>query len=394
MSGPFKADGLQIEPGSGQTLTILRDVPTGSLRFVDTVVPSGVNLSDLANFSTITGVLVVGRAGTGAKYTTLQSALNAVSPTSSASAPTVILVMPGVYTENLLVEKDGVSVVALGAVSVVASAASATVTVQESVATVPQSILFHGIRFVNANDGIECALVTGGAASTVGLAGIVFRQCEFAATGVGGYTVRANAVNNVTLLDCISDESAVTASLRVSQCAKATVSGGTHRLMQMDYSTVGVIPSVSGSTYLIDSCRSVGTLLSTLTGAGSLTIQNCVMGNITQNGNRTGLVQFSTVGNVTAGGTTALVIRQSKRGTVAGSGTIDETITSGTVDFVGSLSEAVAFTVPRSNATYTVVLDPGVVAFAGVTGKSSAGFTIEFGSIQTTTVSWSILASA
>ena len=62
----YQIDQLQVEPGSGQTLTISRDAPTGSLNFVDAVVTGGINLSDLAGLASIGSVFVVGSAGAGA----------------------------------------------------------------------------------------------------------------------------------------------------------------------------------------------------------------------------------------------------------------------------------------------------------------------------------------
>ena len=105
----FQVDGLRIEPGSGQTLTITRDAATGSLRFTDAVVTGGINLSSLAGLGTIAGVLVVGASGTGAQYTTVQSAIDAVPASASLSDPYVVLVMPGVYSENLVIEKAGMT---------------------------------------------------------------------------------------------------------------------------------------------------------------------------------------------------------------------------------------------------------------------------------------------
>ena len=91
----IQADGVRIEPGSGQTLTITRDSTTGSLRFVDAVITGGINLKDMAGLSTIAGVLIVGKSGSGAGYTTVQSAITAVPGTPALPTPTWCWSCPG-----------------------------------------------------------------------------------------------------------------------------------------------------------------------------------------------------------------------------------------------------------------------------------------------------------
>jgi hypothetical protein len=388
---PFQVDVLQVEPGSGQTLKITRDAPTGSLRFWDVLIPLGINLSDLASLNAITGVLVVGRAGSGAKYLTIQSAINAIPSTASVTNPYMILVFPGIYLENLVIDKDGVSIVAVGLASIVAVSSTPTVTIKAGLLTTPLTALFQGIKIQTSFVGLECVLVQGGPGSAVANGGVIFKDCNFAALGAGGYTVRADTVNSVTLYGCRTDESVPSATQKVTQCASYLVSGGTVPPTQMDYDTVLPPPATAGSTYSIENGRTVGAVLSTLSNAGSLRILDCLLvGNVTLNGNRTGLIQSSTVGNLSIGGTSAMTLVSSKRGTVAGTGTLEESGVSGSTSFVASLSEAVVFAVPRPNANYAVMLDTGVSAASAVTLKTAAGFTITFGAIQTTTVYWTV----
>lgn len=392
--GPFQVDGLKVEPGSGQTLTITRDPATGSLRFQDAIITTGVNLADLAGINAITGVLVVGRAGSGAKYLTLQSALNAIPTTSSATNPYMILVFPGIYLENITIEKDGVAIVGLGQASLVGVSATPTITIKAGVVTTPLTTLIQGMKIQTSFAGLECALVQGGPGSAVASGGVTFRDCNFAALGAGGYTVRSDTVNSVALYGCRMDESVGSAIQKVSQCASYLVSGGTVAPTQMDYDTGLPPPATAGSAYTIESARSVGPVLSTLQNAGSLKVLGCLsVGNVTLNGNRTGLIQASTVGNLSIGGTSAMTLVSSKRGTAVGTGTLDETGVTGSVAFAASASEAVTFAVPRPNANYSVVLDPGVAALATVTGKTASGFTITFGAIQTTTVYWTVFGA-
>jgi len=388
---PFQVDVLQVEPGSGQTLKITRDAPTGSLRFWDAMIPLGINLSDIASLNAITGVLVVGRAGSGAKYLTIQSAINAIPSTASVTNPYMILCFPGIYLENLVIDKDGVSIVAVGPASIVAVSATPTVTIKAGLLTTPLVALFQGIKIQTSFIGLECVLVQGGPGSAVANGGIVFKDCNFAALGAGGYTVRADTVNSVALYGCRTDESVPSATQKVTQCASYLVSGGTVPPTQMDYDTGLPPPLTAGSAYSVEGGRTVGVLSSTLVNAGSLKILGCLsVGNVTLNGNRTGLIQSSTVGNLSIGGTSAMTLVSSKRGTVAGTGTLEESGVTGSTSFVASLSEVVVFSVPRPNANYAVLLDTGVAAASAVILKTAAGFTIAFGAIQTTTVYWTI----
>ncbi len=389
----FQVDGLRVEPGSGQTLTITRDSATGSLRFVDAVVTGGINLSSLAGLGTISGVLVVGASGTGAQYTTLQSAIDAVPASASLTNPYVVLVMPGVYSENVVIEKAGITVQGIGRAVIQAAAVSGTITVQEAVASVPTSLTLRNLVLVNANNGEACVDIVGGAGSTVGADGIILDGCDLRPTGVGGFTVYADTVNYVTLIGCQATGVPGTASLRANQCAGLTATNSVLPAVQADYTTAGSIPSVAGSVYVLSGCSSVGNVLSTLTNAGSLTVSGCpTVGNVTVNGNRTVSVTGSAIGNLTVNGTTAATLKNSSRGTVAGSGTVLESQVSGTTVFAASATETVTFTVARPNANYTVALDTGLTTVSRVDNKSASGFDIVFTAPVNATVYWTVLS--
>jgi len=390
---PFQSDALQIEPSSGQTLKITRDVPTGSLRFQDAVITTGINLSDLASLSAIDGVRIVGRAGSGAKYLTIQSALDSIPSNASATNPFVILCFPGIYLENIIINKDGVAIVGMGQATITGVTNLPTVTITSGVLTTPLTTLIQGMRITTAFAGKECVLISGGPGLSVGFGGIFLKNCNLAAKGVGSYTCRASVANFVQMDNCTSDESDASAVLGISQCASFIVSGGTHPATQADYDTGGPIPVVTSSAYVFEKCRNIGPMLSTLQNAGNLKIFGCTnVGTVTVNGNRGGSVQNSIVGNLTAGGTSALVVTDSQTGTLAGTGTIDVTFASGSVSFVAATTHSVTFTVARPDANYSVLLDTGVSTSYTISGKSATGFTITFGSVVTTTVLWTVVA--
>ena len=140
---PYLLDVLQIEPGSGDTLTISRDSTAGAMSFVDAIISGGVLLPNLVGLRNVTGLFIVGRAGDGAPYTTIQSALDAIPTGSSAAAPSLVMVMPGVYAENLTVQKDGTYIVGMGGVTLQNSGAADTITVSAAIATTPQNVLLR-----------------------------------------------------------------------------------------------------------------------------------------------------------------------------------------------------------------------------------------------------------
>ena len=158
---PFLIDQLQVEPGSGQTLLINRDSATGSLKFTDAVVTAGVLLKDLLSLNGVTGTFIVGSGGSGADYTTIQAALDAIPNTSSPSAPSLVLVLPGLYTENLTIEKDGVALIGLGGVYLQNSGAGDTVTVIASPGATPENVVLRGLTITNNQAGFACVKVDG-----------------------------------------------------------------------------------------------------------------------------------------------------------------------------------------------------------------------------------------
>lgn len=170
---PFLVDVLQVEPGSGDTLTVSRDSTAGAMKFVDAVLASGVLLSDLVGIKKITGVFIVGRGGDGAPYTTIQSALDAVPASSSASAPSLVLVLPGLYTENLTIQKDGVYLVGLGGVTITNSGASDTVEISAAIATTPQDVLLRGLVIKNTTAAQACVRIIGADTFATGSATVV-----------------------------------------------------------------------------------------------------------------------------------------------------------------------------------------------------------------------------
>lgn len=386
---PFQADVFQVEPSSGQTLTITRDPTTGALVFKDALVTGGLSLSELAGLGTIGGVLIVGRSGTGAKYTTIQSAVNAVPANASSTNPYVILVFPGVYTENVIIEKDGISLLGMGRVVVQPSTSNDTITIRASVSTFPLRCNLRSLIILQSNDGRSCVAITGGAGSTVGSLGITLEGCLLAPTGVGSFTVYGDTVNSVILSSCRSDGAAPTATLRFNQCSSVRISEGSHPLVQVDYNSAGTLPSVVASTYSF-SFTTLGTTLITLQGGTSVSMEGCTVGPLTVNGNRSASLVNSTVGALVLGGTTAATLANTTRGSVSGTGTMVETLTRGTAIFVAVDHVDVTLPVARPTNSYMVTLDSSLSTLPWATTKTASGFTIQFAAPVSTSVLWSV----
>lgn len=155
---PFLVDQIQIEPGSTGTRLISRDL-SGELRFEDPV--TTLLLSQMAGSRNITGVFIVGRGGSGAAYTSIQDALDDIPSASSSSAPSVVIVYPGVYQENLKIQKDGVTIIALGEVKVQNSGASNTIEVSASIDSTPKTVTLRNLTISNDAAGQACLTLIG-----------------------------------------------------------------------------------------------------------------------------------------------------------------------------------------------------------------------------------------
>ena len=245
---PLQVDALQIEPASGDTLTVSRNAADGSLKFVDAVVVAGIKLSELAGIQGVSNVFVVGKGGTGATYTTIQSALDAIPASSSDTSPNVILVCSGVYQENLTISRNGVHLVGLGE-AVLQSAsestpntdAADTITIQEDGGTVPEQVILRNLHVTNSHNAQACVRVIGGADSDVGAVGVSIEDCNLTATGSGGYPLRASSMNLLRVQGGGMGSSVATALCLVEEVAEFTLDGVDEVVaLQLDLSLIHI----------------------------------------------------------------------------------------------------------------------------------------------------------
>ena len=385
----YQIDQLQVEPGSGQTLTISRDAATGSLKFVDAVVTGGINLSDLAGLASIGSVFVVGSSGAGATYTTVQAALDAVPLTSSATQPNVILLTPGVYQENLTISKDGVALIGMGEVRLKNSGAASTVTIQPGAGSVPLTFLMRGVKIENDSVGQDCVSITGVAATTLGSDELKFESCTFVTSNVGNFPINASIANNIKVENCqlSTDPNSI---LQASQVASLVLKSCTSvPLVQLSYTNAGVLPSILTSEFVFEECTSILTTSVSMTGVGSFTATGCPsIGDYTISGDRTSTFSQCNLGNLSINNTSVVVLTHCTRGTAAGAGTLDEDLTQGTVSFAASATQTVALPVSRSSNVFTILLDTGDATPSFASNKTTTGFDVTFTAPITTTVRW------
>lgn len=292
---PFLIDVLQIEPGSGDTLTIGMDSTDNAMEFVDAVLTSGVLLSALVGLRNVTGVFIVGRAGDGAPYTAIQDAVDAVDDASSATAPSLVLVLPGAYTENVTIQKDGVYLVGLGGVTLTNSGASDTVEISAAITTTPQNVLLRGLTIVNSTAAQTCVRVIGAdtfASMTITVnaaplaTGDTITIAGTALTGTAG--VRTSGSNDFSVSSMTTDGIAAEIVEAINDTANsfATLVEATAALnvVTLTAVTAGVggdaITTVSLTTppgNMTDSAVHLegGGAAGSLVGDGAITIENC-----------------------------------------------------------------------------------------------------------------------
>ena len=205
---PYKVDQLNVDTTAGTgTRLINRNTTDDSLQFSDPLVSSAVRLLDLVGVRNITGIALVGRAGDGAGFTSVQDALDAAPATATVAEPHVILINSGRYEENLVIEKDGVVLLGLGGVTLAnpTGTAAATLTVQEG-GMIPLDVTLQNLRIENGEDGEECVLVNG--ADTFATGTVTVNTAPLVATDtltiggtalVGVSGVRASGSNNFSV---------------------------------------------------------------------------------------------------------------------------------------------------------------------------------------------------
>lgn len=511
---PFLVDQVQIEPGESGTRLINR-ASDGSLQFQDPSITSVV-LSSLLGLRNITGVYIVGTAGDGAPYTSIQDALDEIPDSSDEASPNVILIMSGTYTENVSVTKDGVHFLGLGQVTIANDGASATITVEDSPLSTPQRVVFENLTIANDQDNTACISVQGAgtyasgtvtvastgwsaavltiggvpltgvvgartsgsdnfsidgattdiiaaeivaaindvansfavtvAASVVGsvititavtpgaggnaitlvstttpaagltLSGanltgggsdgsrvasdkVVIRNCEFNATGNGGFQVDADTVGYIYIEGGTAFGSAGSSLIRAVNCTGLEVRDVSSLYdIEVAYDTGNDEPFYAGiGSFTLHGCRNAGDVSTNFVGAGFGSLSNCGgLGALTFGGDQAVHVRNCYVnGSITVSDTVEVKLFNSTftGNPVNGGGTptLDVPYLAGMTAFDGSLSNTALFTVPRSDTDYRVIIEPSATTNFSVT-RATTGFDITTPAPFTGDVYWAVIS--
>lgn len=405
---PHLVDAIQIEPGTvdaGGPRLVERDTTTGDLIFKSPQHPTGVTLSSLAGQASVENVLIVGSGGSGAEYDSINAALADVPTGAGSSNPWVILVYPGVYAEDVVIEKDGVAIIGIGRVQIEdASVGGHTITIQAGSSTSPQWCWLENLRIRNTNARKACVLIDGNSSLTLGTERIRLQNCEYVVDGLDGHQVLAFGTHIIEMFGGTCDDSIIASSIEVEQCNQfmmhdvrvvrdVSMAYDTALLVGATYSAYYTPPDPENH-YKIARADDIGNVEVNVTGAGGFTMAYCQRaGDLDVSGDRENLIVGSRVGtvDVDAGSTVKLV--SSTRGNLSGAGTLAEEVTRGSEAFVASLSEAVTFDLSQPDTSYEVMLDSPTSTRAWVTAKATTGFTINFSAVQTTTVNWKVTRS-
>lgn len=409
---PFKVDQLQIEPGTAGT-RLVRRAGDGSLEFLDARVTGGITLSQLAGLKAVQNILVVGKAGAGAGYTTIQSALDTIPSSSSPTNPYLVLIGPGVYQETLNIVRDGVHLLGMGAVLQSALEATPngagayhTVVVQSALGTIPTKVTLENLTITNAHDNFACVRVVGGAGSTVGLNGIRLVNVQLEANAPGGNrTMWSTAANTIHVQGGSMKDPVGLGLVLVQECALAVFQDITETpAFSFRWDVAESTPANAHQGYFIQSCSQVAAnsslspeielVTSIAPDTGTLLVSG-IMG--------TGPIGVSVTNGVcravgcelaTVTSTNALVYLEHCYNTglvTAGTGKIAREVSMGSAAFVATSVQSVTFAAKAMSANFTVSLETDSVSVnpgPWVSNKTTSGFDIHFGGAENLGVNW------
>lgn len=203
---PLRVDALEIVGDSGIVPSALleADATTGEMLLSDAVT-SALKLADITGLQSISGVVIVGKSGSGmstddenVQVTTISQALELVPASATASSPWLVLVMSGVYIEDVFHDRDGVHMFGLGNVVIRNATATDTYTILEGPFSIPRKVTFQNIRFENVSAASAAMRLSSAlyATGTATVSGITFVGDTFS---IGGNTLTAIATGAVPI---------------------------------------------------------------------------------------------------------------------------------------------------------------------------------------------------
>ena len=416
---PFLVDQIDIEPGSVGTRRISRDA-TGGLKFTDPVATGGILLSQLASLRAIANVFVVGKSGLGARFTTIQEALDEVPASASATSPYIILVMPGRYDETINIVRDGVYLVGLGqpeirsALEATPDAAGAdhTLIISAQLGTIPLYTLIQGFKISNVHTTKAAIRIVGAAASTVLSTGLYLLDCDVRAdSAAGNYSLYGTTAGRIEARQTVFGGSDAFSQILLQEMSEALFyqcempNGFNFR-----YDTANDEPDSGVGDLALQNCQNmvVDSSLSPAMsidcdGQGSSGLYSCSMSptqRLQYSGDQTHYARISQLGILSVLETVSIETKVSKYASLlAGnlSAELDVDVVRGTVVLAAAATGAIAFDIPFTDADFQVDLElpsrPANDETPWVTLKLATGFTVNFQTAQTMTVLWTATRS-
>lgn len=381
MSPPLKVDQIAVSPTVADTLLITK-TSGGNLTFTDNVISSGITLKKLSGMN-LTNLITVG-TGSGANYASIQEAVDAAPTTSTLNSPTIILIYSGVYSENIVIEKDGLIFVGIGRVIINSAADDDTLILQPGLTTIPLISYFENISFRNSFDARSCFRILGDSGTTLGLNGFRLKNCSFVSTGLGGYCVRAHILNSLTVTDSNCHGSVTSSTIYVSQCANLYFDNFLGVDLSLTYTTLDDIPSEITSTYFLNNSY-FGDALANLVTVGELEMNRTTTKDVVFDGNMAYTMNDCYGEALEINGSITVISNNSKFEAISGSPTavlITDNLQS-SVDFVAESTKIIVFPVPTSDTNYMVLTSHSFVGEKEGITKTTSGFTIDFVSNQT-----------
>jgi hypothetical protein len=162
---PFRSDAYEVENADAPVgpRLIEASLLDGSIRFTDPRNPTGINLAELAGLQRAHNVIVVSQTGVAASkdvdgdpITTIQGGLDNVPDSADVNDPWLVLVMPGLYVEDVIWVKDGTTLRGLGGATLRESGAFSTIRMRTGPTTVPRRVRIEGLRIENATAAEAC----------------------------------------------------------------------------------------------------------------------------------------------------------------------------------------------------------------------------------------------
>lgn len=235
----------------------------------------------------------------------------------------------------------------------------------------------------------------GGVDSTTGLDEILFSGCNLIASGVGGFQIDAQFVNNIFVRGGSWAVSSSTSQSYFSQVAIVIISGlDWMNDVQSSYLTSLDLPAASSGSFLIHDCRRVGDVITNHDGGGDVTLTYLAsVGDVTVNGDQTFTASWCAIQDLLIEDTVSARLVSTTRQTLGGAGTPTVTEASVVVSsaLVGAMTDSVTFDRDHPDIDYFVSSDvPTAGVVSNITTKTTSGFTATFSAPVTGTVHYLI----